>query len=144
MYKLNLKPLLILFVLCLTGMIFSIIAINKEIDSYIKEMKPEVVVEINNVDAIVDVEEDDNKINITIEEKETEEVAITNDEPDEVEEIYIKVTSERGLNIRQEPNIESEKIGVLYYGEEVEILEESEQWYKIEQGYVYKDYTIKI
>lgn len=142
MYKLSLRPLLILFVLCLTGMIFSIIAINKEIDSYIEEMKPEVFVEINNVDVAVDVKEDGNKIKVVVEGE--EEIAITNDEPDEVEEMYIKVTSEQGLNIRQEPNIESERIGVLYYGEEVKILEESEQWYRIEQGYVYKEYAIKI
>lgn len=142
MYKLSLRPLLILFVLCLTGMIFSIIAINKEIDSYIKEMKPEVFVEINNVDVAVDVKEDGNKIKVVVEGE--EEIAITNDDPEEVEEMYIKVTSEQGLNIRQEPNIESERIGVLYYGEEVKILEESEQWYRIEQGYVYKEYTIKI
>ena len=132
MYKLSLRPLLILFVLCLTGMIFSIIAINKEIDSYIEEMKPEVFVEINNVDVAVDVKEDGNKIKVIVEGE--EEIAITNDEPDEVEETYIKVTSEQGLNIRQEPNIESERIGVLYYGDEVKILEESEQWYRIEQG----------
>lgn len=142
MYKLSLRPLLILFVLCLTGMIFSIIAINKEIDSYIEEMKPEVFVEINNVDVAVDVKEDGNKIKVVVEGE--EEIAITNDEPEEVEEMYIKVTSEQGLNIRQEPNIESERIGVLYYGEEVKILEESEQWYRIEQGYVYKEYVIKI
>lgn len=142
MYKLSLRPLLILFVLCLTGMIFSIIAINKEIDSYIEEMKPEVFVEINNVDVAVDVKEDGNKIKVVVEGE--EEIDITNDEPEEVEEMYIKVTSEQGLNIRQEPNIESERIGVLYYGEEVKILEESEQWYRIEQGYVYKEYTIKI
>lgn len=142
MYKLSLRPLLILFVLCLTGMIFSIIAINKEIDSYIEEMKPEVFVEINNVDVAVDVKEDGNKIKVIVEGE--EEIAITNDEPDEVEETYIKVTSEQGLNIRQEPNIESERIGVLYYGDEVKILEESEQWYRIEQGYVYKEYAIKI
>lgn len=142
MYKLSLRPLLILFVLCLTGMIFSIIAINKEIDTYIEEMKPEVFVEINNVDVAVDVKEDGNKIKVVVEGE--EEIAITNDEHEEVEEMYIKVTSEQGLNIRQEPNIESERIGVLYYGEEVKILEESEQWYRIEQGYVYKEYTIKI
>lgn len=142
MYKLSLRPLLILFVLCLTGMIFSIIAINKEIDTYIEEMKPEVFVEINNVDVAVDVKEDGNKIKVVVEGE--EEISITNDEPEEVEEMYIKVTSEQGLNIRQEPNIESERIGVLYYGEEVKILEESEQWYRIEQGYVYKEYTIKI
>lgn len=142
MYKLSLRPLLILFVLCLTGMIFSIIAINKEIDSYIEEMKPEVFVEINNVDVAVDVKEDGNKIKVVVEGE--EEIVITNDEPEEVEEMYIKVTSEQGLNIRQEPNIESERIGVLYYGDEVKILEESEQWYRIEQGYVYKEYTIKI
>lgn len=142
MYKLSLRPLLILFVLCLTGMIFSIIAINKEIDTYIEEMKPEVFVEINNVDVAVDVKEVGNKIKVVVEGE--EEIAITNDEHEEVEEMYIKVTSEQGLNIRQEPNIESERIGVLYYGEEVKILEESEQWYRIEQGYVYKEYTIKI
>jgi hypothetical protein len=123
-------------------MIFSIIAINKEIDTYIEEMKPEVFVEINNVDVAVDVKEDGNKIKVVVEGE--EKIDITNDEPEEVEEMYIKVTSEQGLNIRQEPNIESERIGVLYYGEEVKILEESEQWYRIEQGYVYKEYTIKI
>ena len=88
MYKLSLRPLLILFVLCLTGMIFSIIAINKEIDSYIKEMKPEVFVEINNVDVAVDVKEDGNKIKVVVEGE--EEIDITNDESEEVEEMYIK------------------------------------------------------
>lgn len=141
MFKLSLKPLIVLFVLCITGIIFSIVAIDNEIDSYIEEMKPEVVITINDTKANVDVKEDDNKINVIVN-KEVE-PNISN-EPDEVEDVYIKVTSERGLNVRQEPTIESDRTDVLFYGEEVQVLEETDQWYRIEQGFIFKEYTIKI
>ena len=40
------------------------------------------------------------------------------------------------LNIRKEPSIDSEPLGILKDGEQIEILETVGDWYKIEPGYV--------
>jgi uncharacterized protein YgiM (DUF1202 family) len=133
--KLSLRPLFILITICVIGIIFSIVYIDKEIDKYIEDMKTEINVEVNNVEATVDVVEEDNKINVIVNESE---------EPITQKYESIKVISESGLNIRQEPTIDSNIIGVLYYGAEINILEESDEWYKIDGGYIFKEYVVKI
>ena len=40
-------------------------------------------------------------------------------ETDEVKEEYVVIVAKSGLNIRQEPSIESEKVGIIDYGEKV-------------------------
>ena len=92
---------------------------------------------VNNGNDEITVDREDNKIVIKIDPVEEE-------EPEEVTEERGMVTSTDGLNIRQEPSVESERIGVLEYGAEVRILEDCGDWYRIDSGYIFKDYVIRI
>jgi hypothetical protein len=133
----SLKLFITLFVLCILGIVISTIAIDKQIDAYIDEIKTEIQI-VNNTDSdIVVVREDDN-------------IIININPGDEVEDEVIdpevfqgKVTSLFGLNIRQEPSVESDKVGVLEYGETVEILEDCGDWYRTENGFIFKDYVLR-
>lgn len=40
------------------------------------------------------------------------------------------------LNIRREPDINAERVGLLMDGERIEILEDLGEWLKIPEGYV--------
>ncbi|MBQ9031852.1 MAG: SH3 domain-containing protein [Parasporobacterium sp.] len=40
------------------------------------------------------------------------------------------------LNIRPQPNTDADPVGVIRNGEEVEILEDLGDWYKVDAGYV--------
>lgn len=132
----DLKVFITLVVLCIAGIIFSVIAIDKQIDNYIEELKTEIQI-VNNGNDEITVDREDNKIVIKIDPVEEE-------EPEEVTEERGMVTSTDGLNIRQEPSVESERIGVLEYGAEVRILEDCGDWYRIDNGYIFKDYVIRI
>ena len=133
--SLRLKTLLSLIILCITGIIFSIYAIDKQMDSYISEIKTEVVI-VNNTENQIDMKQENDKTIVTINPKE---------ESDSVgDEFYGVVTSDIGLNIRQEASVDSVKVGVLYYGEKVKILEDCGDWYRTEDGYIFKDYVIRI
>lgn len=132
----SLKLFITLFVLCILGIVISTIAIDKQIDSYIEELKTEIQI-VNNTDNVVIVTREGSNIVIMVDHKdETEDVV-------EPEVFYGEVTSLSGLNIRQEPSVESEKVGVLEYGETVEIIEDCGDWYKTESGYIFKDYVMK-
>lgn len=133
----SLKLFITLFVLCILGIVISTIAIDKQIDAYIDEIKTEIQI-VNNTDSDIVVVREDDSIIINI------------NPGDEVEEEVIdpevfqgKVTSLSGLNIRQEPSVESEKVGVLEYGETVEILEDCGDWYRTENGFIFKDYVLR-
>ena len=134
----SLKVFISLIVLCVVGIVFSTIAIDKQIDSYIEEMKTEIKLVNNTTDDILITREDNDIVIIVDESSQTEEVA------KEEKEIYGLVTSMSGLNIRQSPSVESDRIDILEYGEKVEILEDCGDWYRIENGYIFKDYVIKI
>ena len=136
----SLKIFITLFILCISGIVFSTIAIDKQIDSYIDEMKTEIKIVNNTTDDVL-IAREGNDIVITINPK-TQPEEVT--EREEVEETYGIVTSMSGLNIRQNPSVESDRIGVLEYGVEVKILEDCGDWYRIENGYIFKDYVIKI
>ena len=132
----ELKVFITLIVLCIAGIVFSTIAIDKQIDNYIEELKTEIKI-VNNGNDEINIDRENNKIVITvnpIEEEETEEVT----------EMRGMVISTDGLNIRQNPSVESERIGVLEYGSEVIILEDCGDWYRIDNGYIFKDYVIRI
>lgn len=132
----ELKVFVTLITLCIAGIVFSTIAIDKQIDNYIEELKTEIKI-INNGNDEINIDRENNEIVVTvnpIEEEETEEVT----------EIRGKVISIIGLNIRQNPSVESERIGVLEYGSEVVILEDCGDWYRIDNGYIFKDYVIRI
>lgn len=133
----SLKLFITLFVLCILGIVISTIAIDKQIDAYIDEIKTEIQI-VNNTDSDIVVVREDDSIIINI------------NPGDEVEEEVIdpevfqgKVTSLSGLNIRQEPSVESEKVGVLEYGETVEIVEDCGDWYRTENGFIFKDYVLR-
>ena len=132
----ELKVFITLIVLCIAGIVFSTIAIDKQIDNYIEELKTEIKI-VNNGNDEINIDRENNTIVITvspIEEEETEEVT----------EIRGMVISSDGLNIRQNPSVESERIGVLEYGSEVIILEDCGDWYRIDNGYIFKEYVIRI
>jgi hypothetical protein len=133
----SLKVFITLIVLCISGIVFSTIAIDKQIDSYIDEMKTEIKI-VNNTDDDVLIAREDNNIIINID-KPTQPEEVTEKEND----IGI-VTSISGLNIRRDASVESERIDILEYGERIEILEDCGDWYRIENGYIFKDYVIKI
>lgn len=135
----SLKVFITLFVLCIVGIVFSTIAIDKQIDSYIDEMQTEIQI-VNNSENEVIVETIDNKTIISINPAEDTEEA-TKEEINK--EFYGLVTSTSGLNIREEPSVNSEKVGVLFYGEQVKILEDCGDWYRTENGFIFKDYVIK-
>lgn len=132
----ELKVFITLIVLCIAGIVFSTIAIDNQIDNYIEELKTEIKI-VNNGNDEINIDRENNKIVITvnpIEEEETEEVT----------EMRGMVISGDGLNIRQNPSVDSERIGVLEYGSEVIILEDCGDWYRINNGYIFKDYVIRI
>lgn len=135
----SLKVFITLFVLCIVGIVFSTIAIDKQIDSYIDEIQTEIQI-VNNSENEVIVETIDNKTIISINPAENIE-EVTKEEINE--EFYGLVTSTSGLNIREEPSVNSEKVGVLFYGEQVKILEDCGDWYRTKNGFIFKDYVIK-
>ena len=132
----ELKVFITLIVLCIAGIVFSTIAIDKQIDNYIEELKTEIKI-VNNGNDEINIDRENNKIVITVN-------PIEEEESEEVTEIRGMVISNDGLNIRQNPSVESERIGVLEYGSEVIILEDCGDWYRIDNGYIFKDYVIRI
>ena len=139
MKQFRIKMFITLFVLCVVGIVFSTIAIEKQIDSYIERIHTEVKIEvINNSDNNVTVTQNDDDITIKIDEqKEVTKTPVGEDE-------YILVTSDNGLNIRHKPSVDSNKVGTLNYGAKIKIVEEVGDWYKTDLGYIFKEYTIKI
>ena len=134
----GLKVFITLFVLCITGVVFSTIAIDKQIDNYIDEIRTEIQIVNNSGDEVI-IDREDNKIIITVNPIETKSEEVTKME----NEMYGIVTSMSGLNIRREASVESNRVGVLEYGAKVKILEDCGDWYRIENGYIFKDYIIK-
>ena len=98
---------------------------------------------INNLDndsADIEVKQDKDNIKIYINPKEDSTTVIENDECDN--DIYVQVTSKRGLNIRENPTVESEKVGVLNYGDSIQILSEHNGWYLTEFGFICKKFKV--
>ena len=138
-FKSKLKLFSILFVVCLLGIIVSTFLIDRQIDSYISELKTNVDINIeviDNNDSNVEIVQEDENITVYINPSESEEANV-------IEDIYVIITAKSGLNIRQEPTINSDKVGAYDYGEEVKIVEDCGDWYKTEQGFIYKLYTDK-
>ena len=136
--KKRLQIFLLIFVVCMSGIIYSTIMIDNVIDGYIDRISTNINLEINNNcnDVEVSVDRKDENIFINIDPKEEIEK--------EIEETFESregvVISEIGINIRKEPSISSEKIGSIPYGEKIIILDEEGDWYKIDSGFVNKEY----
>lgn len=140
----SLKVFITLFVLCIAGIVISTIAIDREIDSYIEKMNTEVnITVINNTDDDVTIEQEDGNIIIKVNPEKEKSSQVTKSDENGKEEYGI-VTSVVGLNVRERPTIDSEKIGTFEYGAKVKILEESGDWYRTESGFIFKEYVIKI
>lgn len=60
-------------------------------------------------------------------------------EPQQNKKVMIIATL--GLRVREEPHLSSRIIKVLPYGTIVQVLGEEKEFYKIEEGYIYKAYT---
>jgi hypothetical protein len=139
-FNMRLKVFLIIFSVCMLGIIFSTILIDRQIDKYISEIKTEVDINVeivNNTDDKITVIKDGHDIKIQLDETLTIK--------DSVQKAFqVKVVSDSGLNIRQEPDIESLKVGTINYGHVIQVKEDCGDWYKTDVGYIYKEYTIKI
>ena len=139
-FKSKLKMFSIIFIVCFIGIIISTVLIDRQIDKYISEIKTSVDINvevINNADVKVTVSQNKGDIKIQLDDLHTT-------KPREEVSTYVKVVSESGLNIRQEPDIESEKVGAINYGDSVKVIEDCGDWYKTDSGFIYKEYTIKI
>ena len=137
--KLNMKGKLLLIstIICLIGIIVSPFIIDREIDKYIEQISTEVVVNIdviNNTNDEVSVIEDDGTIIVTVDEE------MTLEEQTELN-INVRVISEVGLNIRENPTVDSEIVGTYSYGESVNVIEDEGEWYKTDKGYIYKEFV---
>lgn len=136
--KKRLQIMLIIFLVGMTGIIFSTLMIDNIIDDYIDRMSTDIHLEvINNYENVnVDVKKNDENISIYINPKNEQ----VEEEVEVFEPIEGIVSSEVGINIRKEPSVDSEKIDVIPYGDKITILNEEGDWYKINSGYVYKEY----
>lgn len=137
--KLNMKGKLLLLstIICLIGIIVSPFIIDREIDKYIEQISTEVVINIdvvNNTNDKVSVIEDDGTIIVTVDEE------ITLEEQTDLN-INVRVISEVGLNIRENPTVDSEIVGTYSYGESVNVIEDEGEWYKTDRGYIYKEFV---
>lgn len=140
-FKAKLKMFLIVFLVCFVGILATSFMIDRKIDSYIADLKSDININIevfNNTNDNVKVEHDKDAIKVYINPN-TEESQVT--QTTEFKQKYVKVTSELGLNIRKEPDVSSEKVGAINYGDEVLVIEDTGEWYKTELGFIYKLYT---
>lgn len=132
---------IIVFVVCFTGIIASTIMIDNLIDSYIKEIKTEVNIEvINNTNNEVAVEDRDGNIKVYINPG-TEEEEVVTEETTVFEQKEVTVITDKGLNIRKEPDISSEVVGTINYGGEVTVINEVDGWYETTDGFIKTDYV---
>ena len=60
--------------------------------------------------------------------------------PVEEEPIYVRVTAD-SLNVRSGPSTDHDKVGQLPVGRVVEVVEELEGWYQIQDGYISAEYV---
>lgn len=130
---------IIVFVICFTGIFASTIMIDNLIDSYIEEIKTTVNIEvINNTTDEVVVEDKNGNIKVYIN-SETEDEVVT--ETNEFEQRQVKVITDKGLNIRKEPDTSSEVVGTINYGDETTVINEVDGWYETTNGFIKSDYV---
>ena len=132
---------IIVFVICFTGIVASTVMIDNLIDSYIKEIKTEVNIEvINNTNSEVAIEDNNGNIKVYIN-SETEEEKVVTEESTVFEQKEVTVITDKGLNIRKEPDISSEVVGTINYGGEVTVINEVDGWYETTDGFIKTDYV---
>ena len=130
----------IVFVICFTGIFASTIMIDNLIDSYIEEIKTTVNIEIiNNTTNEVVVEDKNGNVRVYIN-SEIEDEVVTQ-ESTVFEHRQVKVTTDKGLNIRKEPDMSSEVVGTINYGDETTVIDEVDGWYETNDGFIKSDYV---
>ena len=130
----------IVFVICFTGIFASTIMIDNLIDSYIEEIKTTVNIEvINNTTDEVVVEDKNGNIKVYIN-SEIEDEVVTQ-ESTVFEQRQVKVITDKGLNIRKEPDMSSEVVGTINYGDETTVIDEVDGWYETTNGFIKSDYV---
>lgn len=131
---------IIVFVICFTGIFASTIMIDNLIDSYIEEIKTTVNIEvINNTTDEVVVEDKNGNIKVYIN-SETEDEVVTQ-ESTVFEQRQVRVITDKGLNIRKEPDVSSEVVGTINYGDETTVINEVDGWYETTNGFIKSDYV---
>lgn len=131
---------IVVLVICFTGIFASTIMIDNLIDSYIEEIKPTINIEvINNTTDEVVVEDKHGNIKIYIN-SEIEDEVVTR-ESAVFEHRQVKVITDKGLNIRKEPDISSEVVGTINYGDETIVVNEVDGWYETTDGFIKSDYV---
>ena len=135
----KLKWFLIALAVCFIGIFASVFMIDNIIDGYIEEIKTVVNIEImiETNDEVIVKREDDN-IKIYINTESSKDKATT--EASKFEHKYVKVVTEKGLNIREKPDITSDVVGTINYGEEVLVINECNGWYETTNGFISQDY----
>ena len=130
---------IVVLVICFTGIFASTFMIDNLIDNYIEEIKTEVNIEvINNTTDEVVVEDKNGNIKVYINsETEDEVVTLT----PKFEQKYVRVTTDKGLNIRENPDISSEVVGAIKYGDEVLVINEVNGWYETTNGFINQNYV---
>ena len=114
--------------------------IDNLIDSYIEEIKTTVNIEIiNNTTNEVVVEDKNGNVRVYIN-SEIEDEVVTQ-ESTVFEHRQVKVITDKGLNIRKEPDVSSEVVGTINYGNETTVIDEVDGWYETNDGFIKSDYV---
>lgn len=139
----EIKILALVILISLIGIFSSAFLLDKCIDNYITKLQPQVKTEVvvnlyNNTDNKVTIDKDDKgNIDVHIDKNK----AINNNEANNNKPKQGIIIATSGLNIREKSDINSDVIGALDYGSKVNILDETQYWYKIDKGFIYKNYV---
>lgn len=130
------KLLLIVLILAVVGIVFS----TMMLENYNKKFMEEIA-KINNINVnIHNVTEQEISSNVN-----GDDVDIYLYKKQLEPEVFIpegvRITSDIGLNIRQEPTTDAPIVSVLEYGDVVIIEDKFDHWYKTKDGFIYKEYT---
>ena len=130
---------MIVLVICFTGIFASTFIIDNLIDGYIEEIKTEVNIEVinNSINEVV-LENENGDIKVIINSESEEDVTT---ETPKFEHKVVRVVTDKGLNIRENPSISSEVVGTINYGDEVLVIDEIDGWYETANGFICQDYV---
>lgn len=102
-----------------------------------RKKKVQEVIETNEIkENEVTNTNDFNETNLTTQQNPTK--TNTNEEQKVTKGIVI---AKGGLRVREKQSLDSNILDVLPYNTEVDVLEEFDEWVKIEQGYLYKKFV---
>ena len=142
----NLKVFVLMILISVFGICSSIFMIDKYcVKDENVDIKNEIDIVVNiyneTEDANVEViKKDDGDIDVIIKDKK-----INDDKHDynetSLDPIQGRIDTESGLNIREESDIKSDKVGTYCYGETVEIIGEEGDWYITNEGFIYKEFV---